>query len=95
MRIRGIGWDPVCVIPACIALVIVDWLVAGEIPAWSLGHGHQGTIVGLLIYTAFILALLFWPSGDYESPNPTSGEMRLGRSGTATRFGHQRTFEGV
>ena len=49
MRIRDIGWDPVCVIPAWIALLIVDKLVAGKIPAWSLGPEHQGTIVGALI----------------------------------------------
>ena len=32
MRIRDIGWDPVCVIPAWIAIVIVDKVVAGRIP---------------------------------------------------------------
>src|SRR4030081_1449862 len=35
MRIRDIGWDPVCVIPGWIALLIVDKLVASRIPAWS------------------------------------------------------------
>jgi uncharacterized membrane protein YhaH (DUF805 family) len=68
MRIRDIGWDPVCVIPMWIAIVVVDGLVAGKIPAWSLGPEHHGTIVGLLFNSALFLALLFWPSGDYEDP---------------------------
>jgi uncharacterized membrane protein YhaH (DUF805 family) len=74
MRIRDIGWDPVCVIPAWIAILIVDMLVAVKIPAWSLGQDHSGTVVGALINLALFLALLFWPSGDYESP--TFGETR-------------------
>jgi uncharacterized membrane protein YhaH (DUF805 family) len=73
MRIRDIGWDPVCVIPVWIALLIVDKLVAGTIPAWSLGHQHHGTIVGSLMNFALFLALLFWPSGEYEAPTPTFG----------------------
>jgi uncharacterized membrane protein YhaH (DUF805 family) len=72
MRIRDIGWDPVCVIPAWIAIVIVDKLIAGKIPAWSLGKDHNGTIVGALVNLALLLALTFWPSGDYE--NPTFGQ---------------------
>jgi uncharacterized membrane protein YhaH (DUF805 family) len=72
MRIRDIGWDPVCVIPAWIAIVIVDKLIAGKIPAWSLGKDHNGTIVGALVNLALLLALTFWPSGDNE--NPTFGQ---------------------
>jgi uncharacterized membrane protein YhaH (DUF805 family) len=68
MRIRDIGWDPVCVIPGWIAILIVDKLVAGKIPAWSLGHEHNGTVVGGLVNLALVLALTFWPSGDYERP---------------------------
>ena len=68
MRIRDIGWDPVCVIPTWVAILIVDKLVAGKIPAWSLGHEHNGTVVGGLINLALVLALTFWPSGDYERP---------------------------
>jgi uncharacterized membrane protein YhaH (DUF805 family) len=74
MRIRDIGWDPVCVIPAWIAILIVDKIVADKIPAWSLGQEHHGTIVGALINLALILALMFWPGGDHESP--TFGETR-------------------
>lgn len=76
MRIRDIGWDPVCVIPGWFALLIVDKLVAGKIPTWSLGHEHHGTAVGALINLALILALTFWPSDDYQPPAPTFGEAR-------------------
>src|SRR5712672_2029509 len=76
MRIRDIGWDPVCVVPAWIAILIVDKLVAGKIPAWSLGPEHHGTIVGALINFVLFLALTFWPSGEPEGPMPTSGETR-------------------
>ena len=71
MRIRDIGWDPVCVIPAWIAIVIVDKLIAGKIPVWSLGQDHNGTVVGALVNLVLLLALMFWPSGDNE--NPTFG----------------------
>lgn len=73
MRIRDIGWDPVCVIPAWIAILIVDMIVAGKIPAWSVGQEHHGTALGALINLVLFLALLFWPSADYVSP--TSGGM--------------------
>jgi uncharacterized membrane protein YhaH (DUF805 family) len=69
MRIRDIGWDPVCIIPVWIAILIVDKLVAGKIQAWSLGQEHHGTIVGALVNLGLFLALTFWPSGDYEGPN--------------------------
>jgi uncharacterized membrane protein YhaH (DUF805 family) len=68
MRIRDIGWDPVCVIPAWIAIVIIDKVIAGKIPAWSLTHEHSGTVVGGLVNLGLVLALTFWPSGDYERP---------------------------
>jgi uncharacterized membrane protein YhaH (DUF805 family) len=66
MRIRDIGWDPVCVIPAWIAILIVDNVVAGRIPAWSLGQDHRGTAVGALVNFVLFLTLMFWPGGDYE-----------------------------
>jgi uncharacterized membrane protein YhaH (DUF805 family) len=68
MRIRDIGWDPVCVIPAWVAILIFDKVLAGKIPAWSLDHDHSGTVVGGLVNLGLILALTFWPSGDYERP---------------------------
>jgi uncharacterized membrane protein YhaH (DUF805 family) len=76
MRIRDIGWDPVCVIPAWIALLIVDKVIATKFPAWSLGQDHAGTVVGGLVNLALVLALTFWPSGDHESPTPGYGETR-------------------
>jgi uncharacterized membrane protein YhaH (DUF805 family) len=68
MRIRDIGWDPVCVIPAWIAILVVDHVVAGRIPAWSLGNDHSGTVIGALTNLVLFLALMFWPGGDYQEP---------------------------
>ncbi|MBR1086384.1 hypothetical protein JQ621_02720 [Bradyrhizobium manausense] len=67
MRIRDIGWDPVCVIPAWIALMIVDHVAAGRFPAWAVGQEHQGTMVGGLVNLALLLALTFWPSAESEA----------------------------
>ncbi|UPK04647.1 DUF805 domain-containing protein [Bradyrhizobium sp. 170] len=74
MRIRDIGWDPVCVIPGWIAVTIIDGLLAGKIPAISLGAGQHGTIVGALVNLALFLALLFWPSSGQDNSAPTSGD---------------------
>jgi hypothetical protein len=73
MRIRDMGWDPVCVMPAWIAMALVDSVVAIKVPAWSIGHGHHVTIVGAMIQFALLLALTFWPSGGFEAPTPTFG----------------------
>jgi uncharacterized membrane protein YhaH (DUF805 family) len=73
MRIRDIGWDPVCVIPGWIAVMIIDYLIATKFPAMSLGPEHHGTAVGGLVNLALTLALLFWPSGHYEEQAPDSG----------------------
>jgi uncharacterized membrane protein YhaH (DUF805 family) len=81
MRIRDIGWDPVCVIPAWITIVLVDNVVAGRIPAWSLGHDHQGTAVGALVNLVLFLALMFWPGGDYDSSNSGRAPSQPDRSG--------------
>jgi len=72
MRLRDIGWDPVCVIPTWIVITILDQVVATKVPAWSLTTIHPGTAFGLLINVALGLALLFWPSrcGDDRTPNP-------------------------
>jgi uncharacterized membrane protein YhaH (DUF805 family) len=72
MRIRDIGWDPVCVIPAWIAILIVDHVVAGRVPAWAFGEHHQGTIVGGLVNLVLLLAMMFWPGGDYADPDRPS-----------------------
>jgi uncharacterized membrane protein YhaH (DUF805 family) len=82
MRIRDIGWDPVCVVPAWGAIMMVDALVASKVPAWSLGPEHHGTPVGALVNLVLFLAMMFWPSGDVDSP--TFGEPR-GRSDKPSR----------
>jgi uncharacterized membrane protein YhaH (DUF805 family) len=71
MRIRDIGWDPVCVIPAWIAIMLVDSLIASKVPSWSLGQDHHGTVVGALVNLVLFGALLFWPSGDYDQSTPS------------------------
>ena len=70
MRFRDIGWDPVCVIPGWIALVIMDQVIATKFPAVSLGHDHPGTIVGALTNLGLVLALTFWPSSRHEHWTP-------------------------
>jgi uncharacterized membrane protein YhaH (DUF805 family) len=59
MRIRDIGWDPVCVIPGWIAATVIDGLVAGKIPAIALGPGQHGTIVGALVNLALLSPCCF------------------------------------
>ncbi len=71
MRIRDIGWDPVCVIPGWIAAALVDSMIAGRFPSWALGRDHHGTMVGALINLVLFGALLFWPSGDYDGSTPS------------------------
>ncbi|MEH2485222.1 hypothetical protein [Bradyrhizobium sp. AZCC 2230] len=98
MRIRDIGWDPVCVIPAWIALMIVDQVAAGRFPAWAIGGEHQGTMVGGLVNLALLLALTFWPSavdeGVYTNPfepparaasKPSTSDQRLARVSQGAR----------
>ena len=91
MRIRDIGWDPVCVIPTWIAILVVDFAVARKFPGLSLGPEHYGTAVGGLVNLVMSLAVLFWPSGDFEGsapearwPDPTP------RSGRATPVAVER-----
>jgi uncharacterized membrane protein YhaH (DUF805 family) len=76
MRIRDIGWDPVCVVPTWIALTALDIAVAHRFPGWSLGPEHYGTAVGGLLNLGMSLALLFWPSGDYDGSAPDIGQIR-------------------
>jgi hypothetical protein len=87
MRIRDIGWDPVCVIPAWIAILIIDKVVAGRIPAWSVGQDHNGTAVGALVNLGLFLALLFWPGGDYATPTYGDTPNTPDRSSPRADFG--------
>jgi uncharacterized membrane protein YhaH (DUF805 family) len=73
MRIRDIGWDPVCVIPTWIAILVVDFAVARKFPGLSLGPEHYGTVVGGLVNLVMSLAVLFWPSGDFDGAAPDTG----------------------
>ena len=70
MRIRDIGWDPVCVVPAWITILIIDRLVAAKFPALLLGSEHHATAVGGLINLGMMLALLFWPGTDHVATPP-------------------------
>jgi uncharacterized membrane protein YhaH (DUF805 family) len=85
MRIRDIGWDPVCVIPAWMAILVVDHLVAGRIPSWSLDQDHRGTIIGAATNLVLLLVLMFWPSGDYQGPTSTFDEPRRRPDGPLRR----------
>jgi uncharacterized membrane protein YhaH (DUF805 family) len=85
MRIRDMGWDPVCVVPAWIALGIVDSVIASKVPTWSIGHAHHGTIVGVTIQFALIIALMFWPSGGFEAPTSALGGSQRTPQGPSQR----------
>ena len=97
MRIRDIGWDPVCVIPAWIALMIVDHVVAGHYPAWAIGAEHQGTMVGGLINLALMLVLTFWPSAEREGgyTNPFEPPARAGSKPSASDQRIARVSQGA
>jgi hypothetical protein len=64
MRIRDIGWDPVCVIGGWIAVMVIDVIVATKIPALALQPGHHTTIVSSLANLVMTGVLLFWPGND-------------------------------
>jgi uncharacterized membrane protein YhaH (DUF805 family) len=62
MRFRDIGWDPVCVIPAWIAVMVLDYVIATRFPEYAATAAHSGTWVGALINLGLCVALLFFPS---------------------------------
>jgi uncharacterized membrane protein YhaH (DUF805 family) len=64
MRIRDIGWDPVCVIGGWIAVAIIDMIVATKMPSLALGPGHHATIVSSIVNLVMTGILLFWPGND-------------------------------
>jgi len=86
MRIRDIGWDPVCVIPAWFAVLIIDHLVAIRFPAFAIGQEHQATPVGALVNLGLMLALVFWPGGDSERAcaNPDQSRRSAAKPSLAT-----------
>jgi uncharacterized membrane protein YhaH (DUF805 family) len=96
MRVRDIGWDPVMVMPAWIALVLVDKFMAVKLPAWSVGDGHYGTVVGGLINLALLALLMFMPGetsaepvpGAYGGDRPPEVPRDLALAPTAARIAH-------
>jgi uncharacterized membrane protein YhaH (DUF805 family) len=72
MRIRDIGWNPVWVLPAWIALFIADKVIAAKFPAWAIGHDHYaaGTVAGSLLNTALFALLIFMPGTEPDEPAP-------------------------
>jgi len=64
MRFRDIGWDPVVVIAAWLAIMFIDAIVAAKMPDLALAHGHYGTIVGSIVNLVMTGILLFWPGSD-------------------------------
>ncbi len=86
MRIRDIGWDPVCVIPGWVTILIVDMVVAKKFPGLSLGAEHHSTAISALVNLALMLALLFWPSAADESSPPALPRAAPARSCAARRY---------
>jgi len=74
MRVRDIGWDPVCVMAAWIALIVLDKAIAGRFPEYALTYQHTGTVVGALANAAMNLVLTFWPGGRSEEAPPSPRE---------------------
>jgi uncharacterized membrane protein YhaH (DUF805 family) len=60
MRIRDIGWDPVCVIGGWIAIVVIDMIVATKLPSLALGAAFVSGVVNLVMTGI----LLFWPGDE-------------------------------
>jgi uncharacterized membrane protein YhaH (DUF805 family) len=60
MRVRDIGWDPVCVLGGWIAIIAIDAIVATKLPALSLPVGAVSGLVNLAMFGV----LYFWPSSD-------------------------------
>lgn len=67
MRFRDIGWDPVCVLPAWLAIMVLDHVVATRFPEYALTTSQAGTLVGGLINLGLCVALTFFPSGASDS----------------------------
>src|SRR5258708_25881827 len=72
MRIRDIGWDPVCVIPAWIALLVVDKVVAGKKSALSPRREHHRTILVSLVQLSLFFVLLVLSTRHHPRPAPTA-----------------------
>lgn len=88
MRIRDIGWDPVCVVPLWIAFMFVDRLLAAKFPGLAVGQEHQATVIGGLVNFVLMLILYFWPSGyadeDGSAPDTSARWSEPSRPSAAT-----------
>jgi uncharacterized membrane protein YhaH (DUF805 family) len=60
MRVRDIGWDPVIVMAAWLAITFVNVIIAAKLP----GLAPFGAIVASLINLVMTGILLFWPGSD-------------------------------
>lgn len=80
MRIRDIGWDPVCVMIGWVALVMLDRVVAGRFPEYALTYQHTNTVIGAFANGALMLMLFFWPGARAEDA-PLPGETDDGSAG--------------
>jgi uncharacterized membrane protein YhaH (DUF805 family) len=60
MRLRDIGWDPVCVLGGWISIIAINGIVATKLPALSLPVGAATGLVNLVMFGV----LYFWPSSD-------------------------------
>jgi len=75
MRVRDIGWDPVCVMAAWIALMVLDRAIAGRFPEYALTYHHTATVVGTIANGVMNLVLTFWPgSGRFDEASPSPRE---------------------
>jgi uncharacterized membrane protein YhaH (DUF805 family) len=60
MRLRDIGWDPVCVLGGWIAISLVNVIIATTVPALS----HPSAVVTGLVNLVMFGVLYFWPGDD-------------------------------
>jgi uncharacterized membrane protein YhaH (DUF805 family) len=75
-RFRDIGWEPVFVIPAWIAVMALDLWIAQSGPKLPMLPFAGPTILGRLINLGMVCCLLFWPGNKYgdEFLEPESGQ---------------------
>ena len=92
MRVRDIGWDPVCVMAAWIALMVLDRAVAGRFPEYALTYQHTTTVVGAVVNGVMNLVLTFWPGNGRSDeassvPRESGGDSMFERSSTPATAG--------
>jgi uncharacterized membrane protein YhaH (DUF805 family) len=94
MRIRDIGWDPVCVIPLWTTVLIIDHVVAGKMPGLAITEQHQTTVIGVVANVGLLLVLGLWPSGEQGVTTGASADFHddanrlVSGSAPASRLAH-------